>query len=96
MRTMPYTSNAEATPAFTLPKPTPDPTLPTEPPAKMDLHEKSRASAAAHRAKKLYPGVVGEVLFRELEAYAQWGYRLDQTGLMPRLVAHIMTTEVQR
>lgn len=93
MRPMAYTSNAEATPAFTLPKPAPDPTLATAPPARMDLHEKSRASAAAAKAKRDYPGPIGECLSRELEAYSQWGYRLDQTGLMPRLVAHIMTTE---
>ena len=89
---MAYTSNADTTPAtYTLPKPTPDPTLATEPPAKMDLHEKSRASAAAHRAKKLFPGPVGECLFRELDVYAQFGWRFDQSGLMPRLVDHIMT-----
>lgn len=96
MRSMAYTSNAEATPAFTLPKPTPDPTLATEPPAKMDLHEKSRATAAAAKAKRDYPGPIGELLHRELDVYAQFGWRLDQSGLMPRLVHHIMTTEVQR
>jgi len=95
---MAYTSNAEATPVFKIPPPTPDPTLPARElaPAKLDLHEKSRVSAAAHRAKRLYPGVVGEVLFRELDAWASWGYRLDQTGLMPRLADHIMTASEQQ
>lgn len=88
---MAYTSNADATPVFTIPPPKADPTMATAPPVKMDLHEKSRASAAAHRAKRLFPGIVGEVLYRELDAYVQWSYRLDQSGLMPRLVDHIMT-----
>ena len=93
---MAYTSNADATPRFTLPKAIPDPTQATAPPAKLDLHEKSTVSAAAHRAKRLFPGPVGECLFRELDGFAQWGYRMDQSGLMPRLVAHIMTLEEQR
>lgn len=93
---MAYTSNAEATPVFTIPPATADPTMATAPPTKLDLHEKSHVSAAAHRAKRLFPGPVGDVLFRELDAWAQWGYRLDQSGLMPRLVAHIMTLEEQR
>jgi hypothetical protein len=93
---MAYTSNADATPRFTLPKPTPDPTLATAPPPKLDLQEKSKVSAAAHRAKRLFPGPVGECLFREIDAYAQFGWRLDRDAVMARLVAHIMTLEEQR
>lgn len=88
---MVYSSNADATPVFTLPKPSVDPTLATAPPVRLDLHERSTITAAAHRAKRLFPGPVGECLYRELDAYAQFGWRMDQSGLMPRLVAHIMT-----
>lgn len=91
MRLMAYVSNAESTPVFKLPEPIADPTSATVAPVRMDQHEKSRVSAASHRARRLFPGVVGEVLYRELDAYAQWAYRLYQSGLMPRLVDHIMT-----
>jgi|1185.fasta_scaffold332560_3 hypothetical protein len=87
---MAYTSNADATPVFTIPPPKADPTMATAPPAKMDATERSKISAAAHRAKRLFPGPVGELLYREIDVYAQFGWRMDQSGLMPRLVDHIM------
>lgn len=91
MRAMAYTSNAEATPVFRIPPPSVDPTLATAAPAKMDLHEQSRVSAAGHRAKRMFPGPIGELLHREIDAWAHWGYRIDQSGLLPRVVDHIMT-----
>jgi hypothetical protein len=41
----------------------------------MTYAEKVRARAAAHRARLLYPGVVGEVLSSELLTWAEFGYR---------------------
>jgi hypothetical protein len=41
----------------------------------MTYAEKTRARAAALRARRLYPGVVGEVLSSELLTWAEFGYR---------------------
>lgn len=89
---MAYTSNAESTPVFKLPTPTVDPTTATAPPEKLAFPDKSRISAAAYRAARLFPGPIGDVLARELLAYADFGWRLERDGVMPRLVDVIMTT----
>lgn len=93
---MAYTCNADLPRGLPVIRPTVDPTLATEPPAGLDLHEKARVSAAAAKAKRDYPGPVGEVLHRELEAYAQFGWRTEQSGLMPRLVAEVMKPETPK
>jgi hypothetical protein len=58
----------------------------------MDYPERERIRTAAHHAKKLYPGVVGELINRELEAFLEFGYRTFQGGSVPlRLTEHILT-----
>lgn len=88
---MAYVTNTEATPVFTIPRASTDETSATVPPPKLDFPEKSRASAAAYRAVRLFPGPVGEVLHREIEFYVMCGLRTDQTCLLPRLIDHLMT-----
>jgi hypothetical protein len=44
---------------------------------------------AAARALDAHPGPVGEVLARELRAYAQFGHRFGGDGLLHRLAADI-------
>lgn len=46
--------------------------------------------SAAYRARQKYPGAVGELLHRELTAYADFGFRLAQDNLVERLVAEIL------
>ena len=58
----------------------------------MDHHERLRMHAAAMRAKRVYPGPVGEVLSAELQWWAEIGWRLQRTSLVNRLVTHILTT----
>ncbi len=57
-------------------------------------HEKSRIRAAARHARRVYPGDVGELLFRELNAYAEFGIRFSVDALIPRLATRILATPV--
>jgi hypothetical protein len=59
-------------------------------------HEKARLRAAARHARRVYPGELGELLFRELTAYAEFGIRFSVDALLPRLATRILTmTAVQ-
>lgn len=58
----------------------------------MPPSERSRYRAAARHARRLYPGPLGELVFRELTAYADFGYRLDNDGLLPRLTTTLLAT----
>lgn len=62
--------------------PVPTPTL--------EQHEKSRLRAAARHARRVYPGDVGELLYRELTAYAEFGIRFSVDALVPRLATQIL------
>lgn len=76
--------------------PSVQPGPPTQPPPRLDHHEKMRIRAAAFRATRLYRGPVGELLSRELLSWEEFGYRLHRGGLIMRLVDHLMTTAEQR
>jgi hypothetical protein len=74
-------------------------TLPTSIPLRGDatplpFHERSRMRAAALHARRLYPGWVGELLYRELCAYADFGYRFSKDALIPRLATEILAKVV--
>lgn len=60
--------------------------------AELMLHEKSRYRAAAEHARRIYPGPLGELVHRELTAYAEFGYRMAGDGLIPRLTADVLAT----
>jgi hypothetical protein len=60
----------------------------------LPFHERSRIRAAALHARRLYPGRVGELVHRELCAYADFGYRLSNDALIPRLAAEILAKVV--
>jgi hypothetical protein len=47
--------------------------------------EKTRAREAALRARRLYPGVVGEVLSSELLTWAEFGFRFGPGRTMALL-----------
>ena len=76
--------------------------LPAEPPitgdptGRLPLHEASRLRAAARHAQRAYPGAIGELLARELTAYAEFGYRFLADGLLTRLAAEVLRTPVPR
>jgi hypothetical protein len=60
------------------------------PPEPSAPHERNRARAAARRARQLWPGPVGELVEREIEAWTEFGWRTEHTGLIPRLVDQVM------
>jgi hypothetical protein len=53
-------------------------------------HERSRVRAAALHARRVYPGWIGELVQRELTAYADFGYRFRTDALVPQLVAEVL------
>jgi hypothetical protein len=50
--------------------------------------------AAGLHARRLYPGPLGELVFRELTAYADFGYQFAADALIPRLAAEILAKVV--
>jgi hypothetical protein len=52
--------------------------------------ERALVRAAALHARRVYPGGVGELVHRELTAYADFGYRFRTDALVPRLVAEVL------
>ena len=46
--------------------------------------------AAALRARRLYPRALGELVARELTAYADFGYYLGHDTLITRLAAEVL------
>ena len=58
-------------------------------------HERSpTCRAAGLHARRLYPGPLGELVFRELTAYADFGYQFAADALIPRLAAEILAKVV--
>jgi len=55
------------------------------------LHERARYRAAAEYALRRYPGPVGELIHRELSAYAEFGHRFARDGLIPDLARNMLT-----
>ncbi|MBC3192953.1 hypothetical protein H7X46_17990 [Pseudonocardia sp. C8] len=53
------------------------------------FHEKASYRAAAGHARRALPGPVGELVHRELTAYAEFGHRFGD-GLIPRLMAAVL------
>lgn len=64
---------------------------PDEAAPKLHPHERMRLRAAAFQAGRIYPGPVGELISRELLVWEEFGYRLDNSGLVMRLVNHLTT-----
>lgn len=60
----------------------------------LQQHERSRMRTAAVHARRLYPGALGELVARELTAYADFGYRFTGDALIPRLASEILAKVV--
>ncbi|HVL85514.1 MAG TPA: hypothetical protein VM367_14690 [Pseudonocardia sp.] len=52
--------------------------------------------AAAGRALRVLPGPLGQLVARELIAYADFGYRFRVDALVPRLAAHVLALPLDR
>lgn len=57
---------------------------------RIEPHDLSRVRAAAHHAHRVIPGVLGELVARELTAYADFGHRFHEDSLVPRLVRQVL------
>jgi hypothetical protein len=53
-------------------------------------------TAAALRARRLYPGALGELVDRELRSCADFGVEPGEDGLIARLAAQVLAGEGQR
>jgi hypothetical protein len=67
---------------------------PTDPPPRMDHHERMQLRAAAFRATRVFPGPVGELICKELMDWETMGVRLGSHGMIRRLVAAVMSAEL--
>lgn len=56
--------------------------------------ELARIRTAARRATALHPGPMGELLARELRAFADFGHRFGPDALIERLAAEVLAAEV--
>jgi len=56
---------------------------------RMGYNERAKLRGAANRARRLYPGPVGEILYRELVAWEEFGYRFGSSVVIAQLVEHI-------
>jgi hypothetical protein len=62
---------------------------------RLEYREISRLRAAAHYARKIYPGALGELVSRELNATADLGCSIGIESLISRLASEVLTTPVQ-
>ena len=59
-------------------------------PVPMDHLDRMRVRQAAYRVRRVYPGPVGAVLFRELLTWEEFGYRLGGGSVILDLIEHIL------
>lgn len=78
-------------------------TPPAPPPPRTDgdaralpFDERARYAAAALRARRRYPGALGELVARELRSCADFGVGPAEDGLIARLAAQVLEGEGQR
>jgi len=53
-------------------------------------HERCRLRAAARHARRALPGPLGDLVHRELMAYAEFGHRVSTDALIPRLATDVL------
>ncbi|MFC5137258.1 hypothetical protein ACFPK1_03390 [Actinomycetospora rhizophila] len=52
--------------------------------------DRTKYAAAAERALRVHPGPLGELVARELRAFADFGFRIAGDGLVDRLAAEVL------
>ncbi|MBP2368578.1 hypothetical protein [Pseudonocardia parietis] len=57
---------------------------------RLALREQGHYRAAAGHARRVIPGPVGELVHRELRAYAEFGHRFGDDALIQRLAAEVL------
>lgn len=61
--------------------------------APVEMLDRATYRAAAGRALRVLPGPLGLLVARELNAYADFGYRLHVDALIPCLAAHVLALD---
>jgi hypothetical protein len=59
-------------------------------------HERYRMIAVASHARRVHPGPLGELVARELMAFAEFGYRFGRDGLIARVAADVLAAPAAR
>lgn len=57
---------------------------------RLERHEASRYRAAAHHARHVLPGPLGELVSRELAAFADFGHRFTRDGLIADVAVEVL------
>jgi len=60
----------------------------------MPPQERGRARAAATHARRAFPGVIGDVLYQEIMSWEEFGWRLDRSSTVRRLIEAVLATPV--
>lgn len=72
----------------------------TEPgaPKRLESNERLRLRSAAYLAQRRYPGPVGELVFTELIAWEEFGFRFGggKLNLIKRLVDELMKPQLTK
>jgi hypothetical protein len=63
---------------------------PSSTPVRIDHHERGRIRAACSAARRLYPEPVARVLYNELMAWDEFGYRWARPGVISPLIDHLL------
>jgi hypothetical protein len=59
---------------------------------RLALHDQAQLRSAARHARLVLPGAIGEVIARELNAYADFGRRFHSDALIDRLAQEVLAT----
>jgi hypothetical protein len=61
-------------------------------PTPRSMSDRDRLNEAAQRALSLYPGPVGQLVHREIQAYLDFGHQFGQPSLITRLAEDLLAT----
>ena len=67
---------------------------PESPHEVMSHRERMRLRAAALHATRAFPGPIGELVARELEAWEEFGFRLGSHATIRQVVEAVLETEI--
>jgi hypothetical protein len=70
--------------------------IPSNPPRKFSETDRLKLRSTAARARTVFPGPIGEFLFYEINAWADFAFRFGDRGQMAGLVAQINSTPIPK
>lgn len=66
--------------------------VPTAAPVRMDSDERMRVRMAALKATRVFPGVVGQFISRELLTWEEFGMKLSGDSLTLKLIEAVLSS----